>query len=224
MREHRHAKRNPGEQCVEPPATQRAVEQHRQDTHNGTNCTEHPDDSSRLHLQPRGFGFHRTQRLANLSDFAVRADGDHFADRGPTHNQRTRKYIRQVIAAGPALVRYNVVPAGNLAYRYGLARQQRFVGLHIVTANKNRIGRDAIALYELDDVAAHDLAPRNAFARAVANHQRARTGQVAQRLQHPFGARFLNHSDRNGHQRESEQNQRVLEVTQHQVDRTAAKQ
>ena len=66
--------------------------------------------------------------------------------------------------------------------------------------------------------------PAIALALAVANDQRARAGQIAQRLQHTLGARLLHDGDHDRHRGEGEQDERLLQIAEHQVDDAADEQ
>ena len=78
------------------------------------------------------------------------------------HDQRAGKDIRQVVAARPR-GSSGVLPARDLAHRNRFARQQRFIGLQVVTLEQNRVGGHAVALGEHHNIAAHHLASRNAL-------------------------------------------------------------
>ena len=123
------------------------------------------------------------------------ADRDHLAYSRPAHNQRTGKHIRQVIATRPATFGRSGITTGDLAHGHGLTRQQRFIGLQVVTLNEHRIGRHPVSLRKHDEIATHHLPAGDAFALAIANDQRTRAGKVAQRLQNALGAGLLHDSD-----------------------------
>ena len=222
--QHRHAERDAGEQRIEPAAAQSAVEQHRQDAHRPPDHGEHPHKPAGLCLQPWRLGLQRAERLADLADFAQCADRDHLADSGPAHDQRTGKHIRQVIAARPAIFAWSDIAIGDLAHGHGLAGQQRFIGLQVVTFARERVGRNPVALRKHDEIAAHHLPAGDAFALAIANDQRTRAGQVAQRLQNALGAGLLHDGDQDGHCCEDEQDECFLQVSQRQIDHAAAEQ
>jgi hypothetical protein len=59
---------------------------------------------------------------------------------------------------------------------------------------------------------------------SVANHQGARTGDVAQRLEHAFTAAFLNYGDQHRDGGEGEQYYRFDKIAEHEIGRSRAKQ
>ena len=62
----------------------------------------------------------------------------------------------------------------QLADRKRLSGQERFVGLQILRFEQQRVGGDAVALFEQQHIATHHLASGNADGRAIAQDQRAR--------------------------------------------------
>ena len=88
----------------------------------------------------------------------------------------------------------------------------------------NGVRRDPVALGEHDHVAAHNVTAGDADALAVTNHQRTRAGEVAQGLQHVFGARLLHDGDDNRDRREYEEQQRLAEIAEREIDRAAGQQ
>ena len=64
-------------------------------------------------------------------------------------------------------------------------------------------------------------APGDAQRRAVANHQRARAGQVAQRLERALGLALLHHGDRHHHHDRGSEHQRLAHVAEQEVDQRA---
>ena len=86
------------------------------------------------------------------------------------------------------------------------------------------VGRHAVAFGEDQDVVAHHLAAGDAQGRAVADDQRARAGEIAQRRERVFGAPLLNDGDAHDDADEAEQDQRFVHITHEQVDGTGADQ
>ena len=99
-----------------------------------------------------------------------------------------------------------------------------FVGLQILQLQENGVGRHPVAFGENDEVAPHDVAAGDPPALAVANDERARAGEIAQRFQHALGARLLHHGDHDRHGREGDQDDRLLQVAEHQVNDAADQQ
>ena len=67
--------------------------------------------------------------------------------------------------------------------------------------DQHGVGRDPVALREDQHVAAHHLASGDAPARAIADDQRARAGEVAERGERPLGLALLDERDRDDHYR-----------------------
>src|SRR6185369_7548326 len=139
------------------------------------------------------------------------------------HHKRAGVDKGQIVAARPGTARWDIGDS-NLAHRYRFPRQQRFIGLKIVGLHQYGVGGNAIAFGEDDQNAARDLAARDPSARAVADHQRTGTGEVAQCLQHSLGPRFLDDGDRDRHHRETEQDERFFQVSEEEIDKTATEQ
>ena len=70
---------------------------------------------------------------------------------------------------------------GGLAHGHGLTRQQRFISLQILTLQEHRIRRDPIPSASTMRSPRTTSRPAIRWRRAIADHQRARTGEVAQR-------------------------------------------
>ena len=129
--------------------------------------------------------------------------------------------IRQIIAAGP---RRRGSGRGNLAHRHGLAGEQQFIALQIMRREHGRIGRHAVAFGKNDEVAAHHFGAGNAFLDAVADHERARAGQIAQAFEHPLGAGFLNDGDQNRGAGKNAEHDSFLEIAEDEIDDGRAQQ
>jgi hypothetical protein len=224
FRQHRHAERNAAEQRVQPSAAPQAVEQHGHDAHRAADEAEEAHQPAGLHLQPRRLGVDGLQGLADLPDLAAGTNRGHFPDAGAAHDQRAGEDVRKIVAARPRRRRRRLCRPGDLADRDRLPRQQRLVDLQIAALDEHGVGRDAIALGQDDEIAANDLAPGDARALPVADHERARAAQVAQRLEHALGARFLHDRDEDGHRGERDEHDRFLQAADDQVDDAAAEQ
>ena len=221
FRQHRHAQRNSGQHRVQPSAAHDAVEQHREHADPAAENGKQPDDAPCLHLQARRFGFEGGQRLADLADLALRTDGGYFRQSRAAHHQRTGEDLRQVVASRTLRSRPGAIVPGDLAHRHGFAGQGRFVGLQILATQKNGIGRHPVAFGKNDEVAPHDVAAGDPPALAVANDERAGAREVAQRFQHALGPRLLHHGDHDRHGREGDQDDRLLQVAERQVNDAA---
>jgi hypothetical protein len=80
------------------------------------------------------------------------------------------------------------------------------------------IRRDAVALAQHQDVAAHHLTAGDAEFLAVADDEGTRRRQIAQGLQGPLGLALLGQGDADDHEDESKQEQGLRQVAQYQVD------
>ncbi len=148
------------------------------------------------------------------------------------HDQRAGVDARQLVAtgrhaggvAGARGRRQFVRPRHPLADRHGFAREQRFVGPHAIGRHQQGIGRHAITLAELEQVAAHHVAPGDALRLAVADDQRARAGEVAQRFDGALGLALLVQRERHGDDHEAEQRQALLQVAEDEVERARREQ
>ena len=214
----------PASSAVEPTAAPAAVEHDDQDADRRADNGECPHQPPGLCLQARRFGLQRAERMADPADLACRAGRGDLGNAPAAHDQRAGKHARQVLAARMAACRLIGGMARPLAHRHRFARQQRFICLQVAAAKQDRVGGDAVALGQHDQIAAHHLAPGDAPLHAIANDQRAWAGQVAQRLQHALGARLLNHRDHHRHGREAQQDQRLMQAAEQQVDGAAAEQ
>ena len=113
---------------------------------------------------------------------------------------------------------------GMLCNGRRLARQQRFIHPQVVGRQQPGIGRHSVAFAEHQQVTPHHLDTGDALRPAVADHQRARAGQVAQGGQRPLGAQPLPEADQRREQHEGQQHQRLAHITQQQVQATCGEQ
>lgn len=81
-----------------------------------------------------------------------------------------------------------------------------------------------VTFREHHKIAAHHLAPGDALAHSRADDQRPRAGQIAQRFQRSFGARFLDNRDDDRKPGKRHQDQRFLKVAQGHVDQAGPDQ
>ena len=84
-----------------------------------------------------------------------------------------------------------------------------------------RVRRNAVAFREDQDVAERYLAPRDALLHTVADHERARARHVPQGFQSPLRLVFLIDRNRHDEGHEAEEHQRLLRVSQDDIDQTA---
>jgi hypothetical protein len=136
--------------------------------------------------------------LTDFANLAQRADRDHLGDAGASHDQRTGKHNRQIIAARPVAFGLPLTPADRLANRDRLAGQQRLVGLEVMSFDENGVSRNSITLGKHDKIAAHNFAAGDTPSLTVADHQRTGAGQITQRFEHAFGACLLYYGDHDG--------------------------
>jgi hypothetical protein len=89
---------------------------------------------------------------------------------------------------------------------------------------QHRVGWNAVAFGQDDQVAPHHVASGDALARAVADDQGTRAGEIAQGLQHPLGAGLLDDGNGDGDVGEEQQDDRFAEIAEHEIDGTAGQQ
>jgi hypothetical protein len=80
------------------------------------------------------------------------------------------------------------------------------------------IGRYAIAFSQDDEVAADDVDAGDAFLDAVADHERARAGQIAQAFEHALGAGFLNDGNENRGAGKQAEHDSFFEIAEEKID------
>lgn len=111
---------------------------------------------------------------------------------------------------------------GLLAHRDRLSGQQRLVDGEVMRAGEHRICRNPVAFGQDEEIATDDLAARDPLPLPVPDHERSRTGQLAQGFQHAFGAGLLHDGDDDGDGAERQEQQRLAKVAEQQVDQPAA--
>ena len=106
----------------------------------------------------------------------------------------------------------------------GFARQHGLVCLQILALQENGIGGNPVSLGKDNDIAPHDVATGDSLALTVADDQGTGARKVAQRLQHTLGAGLLNHSDRDRHGGEGDQDDCLLQIAEQKVNDAAAQE
>ncbi len=86
-----------------------------------------------------------------------------------------------------------------------------------MAVQQQRVGGDAVAFVQYQQVADHHLAAGHAGFLAAADHQRARRRQLAQRFQRALGLALLRQRDADHHEHERQQERRLGAVAQCQV-------
>ncbi len=162
------------------------------------------------------------QRLADAAQRTALAGGDHAAARGALGHQRAGKDLRGIGAfvAGDGICRWHRL----LDHRRGFAGEQRLVDREIRRFDELHVAGDAVAFGKQHDVVDHELASGDPARLPVAQHQRARARQVAQRLQRSFRAPLLDEGDAHHDKDEAEQHECFVAVAQHHVDGAAGHQ
>ena len=112
---------------------------------------------------------------------------------------------------------------GQFAHRHGLAGEQRFVHIDL-TAHQLRIGGNAVAFMQHQQVAHHHVAPGDALFAAVADHQCTRRGEITQRFERALRLALLRQRDADHHEYKAEQKQRLALIAQEQVDAARGQQ
>jgi len=210
--QHRHRQRDAGQQAGQPVAALRSVEQHHQRAQRQAGEREQAHQRADLRLQRRGRAFDRGQRAADAAEGGGRPGGVDARQPPAAGQQRAGED-----AAG-------VARAGLLGHRQRFAAEQRFVGLQVVRLDQRRIGGDAVAFAQHQQVAAHHLAPGDAQLLPVADHQRTRAAEIAQRLERALAAALLHHGDRDRDQHEDQQHRRLAVVAEQQVEQAGGDQ
>ena len=106
---------------------------------------------------------------------------------------------------------------GGFVHWHRFARQQRFVDPDAVGANQHRIGRNTIALAQLEQVSTHHVAPGNPLGLSVAYDQRAWACEVAQRFDGVLCLALLVQGETQGDDHEPKECQTLLKVTESEV-------
>ncbi len=209
----RHGEGEAGENAVEPAAPEESVERRDGPAQHDSDRRQHAHESADLALEPRVLLAEAGERLADLAELGGRAGGRHLRDALPTDDERSRVHAGRV-AAGPHAGRS---VTAQLAYRHRFTGEQRLVDGEVHAPQDNAVGRHAIALRDGKDVAADDLATRDAPLAALADHERPRAREVPQRVEGAFRLLVLVEADADDHRDRDEQHRRFAHVAQHHV-------
>ena len=111
-------------------------------------------------------------------------------------------------------------PVGSQALgdRRGLTGQQRFIQRQLMRLQQFAIGGNAIARGQHQHIAAHHRMTGHGAQLTIAQHLGTRTGQLAQGIQRMLGAPFLQHRHQHDDQHKTQQHQRLVALTHHQVN------
>ena len=220
--QHGHRQRDAGQQRLQPVAAQQAMHQHQRQAQCKCQQREVAHQPRGLPLQRRAFHRQAAEGSPDAADFAARTGGRDMRRALPLQHQRAGIDPRQVVAAGTHRRRRTL--CGGLAHRHRLAGEQRLVEQQVVGGNQQRIGRHPVAFAQQQQVAAHHVTPRDTQVLAIAHHQRARAGEVAQGLDRAFGLAFLVQRQAKRDQHETEQREAFLQVAEREVQGTRAEQ
>ena len=208
--QHRHRQRDAGEQALHPVAARQAVDRRpRPRTERAPADREVADQRAGLALEQRPLRLDRLRApCRSCRARCARRSATTSRDPLPLHHERARVDERQVVAA-----RAHLAARPRRGRRASAPATDSPVSSDSSTARLDRlehdgVGRDAVALGEHDEVAAHDLAARDAPPPAVADDERARARQVAQRLERPLGLPLLEERDAHDDEDEGQQQQR----------------
>ncbi len=116
-----------------------------------------------------------------------------------------------------------VLGSGQLGHGHRLAGEQRFVHLQLAV-QQLRVGGDAVALAQHQQVTAHHALAVDALLLAVSDHQRARSGEVAQRFERTLRLALLHQRDADHKENAAEQKNRLGPVAQCQIDAASGQQ
>ena len=137
----------------------------------------------------------------------------------PAGDERPRVEEREVLAAR-SRERRAPVPE-RLAHGDRLARHERLVDGDVAPLHERGVRRHAVPLGEHDEVVAHELAARDAEARAVAKDEGPRARQVAQRGERALRLPLLEEREHYDEENEAEQHRGFLPMANRRVDGAA---
>ena len=183
-----------------------------------------PDEPVDLALQRGALRLDRAQRGADPAELGAAARLLHQRDPVTLHHQGAGEDPRGRVPARPAHARAAVGVGGGLADRDGLAGERRLVDREVHAVQQRGVGRHPVALGEQDDVAAHDVAPGDAYLPAVADDERTRRGEIAERGERVLGLVLLVDRDRDHHDDERHQDGAVERLGEQEVDGSRAEQ
>ncbi len=106
-----------------------------------------------------------------------------------------------------------------LVHRHGLAGEKGFIRRELALKQLS-VCCDTVAFVQHEQVAAHHIASCDARLLSVADHQRARRREIAQRLQGALRLAFLGQGDANDHEHEGKEENGFGLVAQQQIDAT----
>ena len=209
LRQNAHRQRDAGEHAAgEIPAGE--PEQHHQQ-----NAQGNPDDCHAARQQRhfllkwRGRQGNVVKRFADAPKFGSLARCGHAHDPLAAHNHRAG--IQKIVAS-------------LFGHWLRFTGQKRLIGCEFMRLKQDAIRCDAIAFADNQNIIAHDFGTRDSHGTAIAHHQRARAGQIAQCAQSVVRAPFLKHRDQHDHQHETQKHQRFACITHGQVDTARAEQ
>lgn len=207
LREHRHRQGDPGQEPGQPVAAGKAIHHH----HHGTEGQ--PAGGEGPH-QPPGF---------LLEWGLLRLDGGQRLADPPLHHQRPGEDERRIVPARPpGYGRLFRVPRlrfpRHLPHRNRLSGEQRLVDRQVEAPQDLRVGWDAVAFRQDNQVARDHLPAGDAPLLSVPDDQGPRAREVAQRLQRPLRRAFLVDGDAQHHHDKAEQHQGLARVPKQQID------
>ena len=201
--QHGHGQGDAGQQRLQPVAPHQPVHEHQRQAERQRQQGQLAHQPGGLLLQRRALVLHRAQRRADAADFAARAGGrDTRHAHGPA-----RPACRHRRTAGRRR-RAQRVRVGRLSRSQfsGCATRLPTGTASPVSSDSSArtpsadtssgIGRNAVAFAQHEQVAAHHVASGDALRLAVADDQRARTGEVAQGFDGALGLAFLVQGER----------------------------
>ena len=163
-----------------------------------------------LNLQARLLGFDGFKGMSDLAHFGADTRRLNLRLSRAAYHQTAGEEEGRVVTAGfgggrriGCFRRLDGSVRRQFAHGNGFAGQQRFIEQQVLRTEECRVGRDAVAFRDDDDVLADDLPAGNLEPFPVADDPCARAGEIAQRFQHVLAARFLNDGD--GHRERGEQ-------------------
>src|SRR3954466_4796932 len=88
----------------------------------------------------------------------------------------------------------------------------------MIPGHQHAVGGNPVAFRDHDDVTSNDLPTGNADTLAITKHERAGTGEVAERFERFFATSLLDDGDGYGDGGEAQQHEGFTKLSQHAVD------
>ena len=183
--EHGHRDRQAGEQALEQAPPGARVEQDDQGTDGEADHGESADDAGDLALERALLRHDRLEGFPDPAHLGGRPGCADLCEALPGDDERARENPRCRIPCRTLL------PHRALVHGDRLARQKRLVDRKVRQPPDVAVGGDTISLGGDEQVAPHDLAPRDSFLLRITDDLRTGTGEVPELLERPLGPAAL---------------------------------